>query len=37
MNSIVDHLGLINIQLFQQLKDCLKKAPLLRRKYRKLL
>ena len=37
MNSIVEHLGQINAQLFQQLKDCLKKAPLLRRKYRKLL
>ena len=37
MNSIVDHLGQIDVQLFQQLKDCLKKAPLLRRKYRKLL
>ena len=37
MNSIVEHLGQIDAQLFQQLKDCLKKAPLLRRKYRKLL
>ena len=37
MNSIVDHLGQIDTLLFQQLKDCLKKAPLLRRKYRKLL
>ena len=37
MNSIVDHLGQIDSLLFQQLKECLKKAPLLRRKYRKLL
>ena len=37
MNSIVEHLGQIDTQLFQQLKDCLNKAPLLRRKYRKLL
>ena len=37
MNSIVDHLGQIDSLLFQQMKECLKKAPLLRRKYRKLL
>ncbi len=37
MNSIIEHLGQIDAQTFQQLKDCLKKAPLLRRKYRKLL
>ena len=37
MNSNVEHLGQIEAQTFQNLKDCLKKAQLLRRKYRNLL
>lgn len=37
MNTKVEHLGQIEAQTFQNLKDCLKKAQLLRRKYRNLL
>lgn len=37
MNSIVEYLGRIDDQIFQELKDCVKKAQLLRRKYRNLL
>ncbi len=37
MDSRVEHLGLIDSTIFQEMKDCLKKAPLLRRKYRRFL
>ena len=37
MGSKVEQLGQIDSVLFQALKDCVKKARLLRRKYRKLL
>ncbi len=37
MNTTVEHLGKIEAQTFQDLKDCIKKAQLLRRKYRNLL
>lgn len=37
MNSSVENLGQIESQTFQDLKDCIKKAQLLRRKYRNLL
>ena len=37
MDTEVEHLGQIEQSVFQDLKDCLKKAVLLRRKYRQLL
>ena len=37
MGSTVEHLGQIDPALFQAIKDCVKKARLLRRKYRRLL
>jgi len=37
MGSTVEHLGRIDPALFQAIKDCIKKARLLRRKYRQLL
>lgn len=37
MNTNVEYLGQIETNIFQNLKDCLKKAQLLRRKYRNLL
>ncbi len=37
MNSHVENLGRIESATFRDLKDCIKKAALLRRKYRKLL
>ena len=37
MEAEVEDLGIIESSLFQQLKDCIKKAPLLKRKYRNLL
>lgn len=37
MNCPIDHLGIIDNKLFQDLKGCLKKAVLLRRKYRAFL
>lgn len=37
MPSVVEHLGLIEAQLFQDLRDCIKKAKSLRRKYRQVL
>lgn len=37
MDSAVEDLGLIHNTLFQELKDCLKKSTLIKRKYRKLL
>lgn len=37
MDSSVENLGQIESQTFQDLKDCIKKAQLLRRKYRSLL
>jgi len=37
MDSTVEHLGQIVPQIFQDLKDCIKQASLLRRKYRRLL
>lgn len=37
MEAEVEDLGIIDYSLFQQLKDCIKKAPLLKRKYRNLL
>jgi hypothetical protein len=37
MNAEVEDLGLMEPSLFQQLKDCIKKASLLKRKFRKLL
>lgn len=37
MDADIDDLGQIESDLFQQLKDCIKKATLLKRKYRKLL
>ena len=37
MDSSVENLGKIKSQTFLDLKDCIKKAQMLRRKYRKLL
>lgn len=37
MESSVENLGQIDSQTFQDLKDCIKKAQLLRRKYRSFL
>lgn len=37
MEAEVEDLGIIESSLFQQLKDCIKKAFLLKRKYRNLL
>lgn len=37
MQSSVDHLGQIDQQIFQELKECVKQAAHLRRKYRNLL
>ena len=37
MGSTVEQLGQIDPVLFQSIKDCVKKARLLRRKYRQLL
>lgn len=37
MGSAIEHLGQIDLPLFQAIKDCVKKARLLRRKYRRLL
>ena len=37
MGSTVEQLGQIDPALFQAIKDCVKKAKLLRRKYRNLL
>lgn len=37
MDAEVEDLGIMDSILFQQLKDCIKKATLLKRKYRKLL
>ena len=37
MGSTVEQLGQIDPALFQAIKDCVKKARLLRRKYRQLL
>lgn len=37
MDSMVEDLGLIHNSLFQELKLCLKKSTLIKRKYRKLL
>lgn len=37
MGSAVERLGQIESALFQAIKDCVKKAKLLRRKYRNLL
>ena len=37
MTSEVEHLGIIEDWIFKDLKDCIKKATLLRRKYRVLL
>ena len=37
MGSTVEQLGQIDSALFQAIKDCVKKAKLLRRKYRQLL
>jgi len=37
MGSTVEQLGQIDPVLFQAIKDCIKKARLLRRKYRRLL
>ena len=37
MGTEVEHLGQIEPQLFRDIKECLKKAVLLRRKYKKLL
>lgn len=37
MGGTVERLGQIDHVMFQAIKDCLKKARLLRRKYRKLL
>lgn len=37
MGGTVERFGQIDPVLFQTIKDCLKKARLLRRKYRKLL
>ena len=37
MDSSVDYLGKIESQVFHDLKDCIKKAQMLRRKYRNLL
>ena len=37
MGSTVEQLGQIEPSLFKAIKDCLKKARLLRRKYRQLL
>lgn len=37
MDSNVDYLGKIESQVFHDLKDCIKKAQMLRRKYRNLL
>ena len=37
MDAEVEDLGNMDFSLFQQLKDCIKKAALLKRKYRSLL
>ncbi len=37
MSSVVEHLGMIDPQQFLDLRDCIKKAKALRRKYRQLL
>lgn len=37
MNTEVDDLGIIHDKVFADLKDCLKKSVLLKRKYRNLL
>lgn len=37
MDAEVEHLGQLEQSVFQDMKDCLKKAVLLRRKYRQLL
>lgn len=37
MGSAIEHLEQIDLPLFQAIKDCVKKARLLRRKYRWLL
>lgn len=37
MGGTVEHLGYIDSALFQAIKECVKKAKLLRRKYRQLL
>lgn len=37
MDAEVENLGFMEESLFQQLKDCIKKAALLKRKYRNLL
>ena len=37
MDSSVENLGKIESQIFHDLKDCIKKAQSLRRKYRNLL
>ena len=37
MGGTVERLGKIDPDMFQAIKDCIKKARLLRRKYRKLL
>ena len=37
MDSSVDYLGKIESHVFHDLKDCIKKAQMLRRKYRNLL
>ena len=37
MDSSMEYLGKIESQIFHDLKDCIKKAQMLRRKYRSLL
>ena len=37
MNAEVEDLGFMNASLFRLLKECIKKATLLKRKYRKIL
>ena len=37
MSSVIEHLGMIDPQQFLDLRDCIKKAKALRRKYRQLL
>ena len=37
MDATVEDLGFMDASLFQQLKDCIKKAALLKRKYRAFL
>lgn len=37
MNSVIEHLGVLDSQIFSDLKECLKRAVLIRRKYKALL